>query len=186
MEEFRPVTKEDIPEVTRYYMEYLNSGDIIGDSIRRAYDKGDYYGYKALIDGHTAGYFTFQKNVVFTYPHPGEYDEVIAAAGRRSMDTVDALMVLPGYRRQGLAGRLAKKSREELKDRGINLFMAEIWMYPDGSTPARKIYEKMGKPIFSKAVSDFYRDAHEYGIICPLCGEKCICGALIEIIDVSR
>lgn len=179
------VTEKDADALIADYARFLNGGAYIEESIRQAFADGRYYGDKIVADGQTAGYFTFQKGIVFTYPHPVEFAEVEAVAGNRTIDTVDALFVLPEYRRQGFAGRLVEREREELKSRGVELFVVEIWIYPDGSTPAKRIYEKLGRLIFQKAVKDFYKDAGQYQIICPLCGRECRCGSLIEVIEVA-
>ncbi len=183
--EFTEILPEDIDELIRYYEQYLNGGDFIGTSIRKAAKENRYYGIKALINNETAGYFSFQKGIVLTYPYP-KYEEELRIASKDSViDTVDALMVIPRFRRKGLATELAKRARKELIKRGVTQYMVEIWMYPDGSIPAKKIYESMGRVLYSKAVPDFYKYAHEYGLVCPVCGKICKCGALLEIIDVN-
>ncbi|MCR5432442.1 MAG: GNAT family N-acetyltransferase [Lachnospiraceae bacterium] len=186
MEEYRKTDKNDIDDIMRNYSEYLNSGEYIDGLIRQASDDGMVIGNKVLVDGKTAGYLTFQKRILFTYPHPREYDEVMKVLDGRNAYTIDSLMIFPEYRKRGIARRLVQKGREDLLESGIDLVMVEIWMLPDGTMPARKIYEEMGETIYSKTVKDFYRDLHKYGIKCPVCGTKCRCGAMINLMDISK
>ncbi len=183
--EFTEILPEDIDNLTQCYEQYLNGGDFVVTSIRKAVQENRYYGVKAKIDNETAGYFSFQKGIVLTYPYPKYEKELRKASKDRAIDTVDALMVIPRFRQKGLASELAKRAKKELIKRGVTQYMVEIWMYPDGSTPAKKIYEKMGKVLYSKVAPDFYKYAHEYGLVCPVCGRICKCGALLEIIDIS-
>ena len=42
MIEYRKIQKRDIPLITELYAQYLNSGESISQSIRDAWEKGDY------------------------------------------------------------------------------------------------------------------------------------------------
>ncbi|MCR5282651.1 MAG: GNAT family N-acetyltransferase [Lachnospiraceae bacterium] len=180
------VTKDDLKDIIEYYETYLNSGEAVRSSIRSAFEQGRYFGYKAM-DQDTdkvAGYFTFQEGVLLTYPHADYERELEHATAHRRTVTVDALMVDRGYRARGIAKELARLNLEDLRSRGVELFCVEIWVYPDGSIPAKNVYEAMGKPIYHKLAADFYKDAHTFGISCPICGTHCKCGALLEVIRI--
>ena len=185
MIEYSEMNNEDADELIRFYTEYLNSGDMIEASIRKEINEGKYHGFKAVSDDRTAGFFTFRSGIVLTYPHPEAQKELDEASGGIRTETVDALMVAPEFRRRGLATEMAIRNREMLLDKGIEQFFVEVWIYPDGTQSAKKIYESMGRVIYSKVVPDFYSDSHLFGIECPICGKYCRCGAVLEIIDLT-
>jgi hypothetical protein len=84
--------------------------------------------------------------------------------------------------------------RDELLRRGAAHIVAELWLRGDARqenehhsqilAPVRKYW---GEPREIGEFSDFYRDLDHYGMTCPYCGGgKCVCGALVCIIDLSR
>ncbi len=184
--ELKSITGEDLDEITRYYETYLNSGEKVRNAIKAAFDAGIYYGCRAVSEGETAGYFSFQDGIALTCPHPDLEEELKKETTGLSVATVDAMMVTKDHRGRGIAGQMAAWNLEMLKKRGIEVFAVEIWVYPDGSCPARRIDEKMGKVIWKREIPMFYKDAHRYGISCPICGQNCKCGAVMEIIRVTK
>ena len=181
---YKKVRKEDMDELIGYYEEYLNSGDMVGKSIRTAFSDRGYHGYRAEAGGRTVGYFTFQKGICLTYPHPELMTELREYAADDKIETVDALVVVPGYRRRGIAGAMADLNKEMLTGEGVHRFFVEIWVYPDGKSSAKKVYERMGKVVYSRYVEGFYKDSRKYGLKCPICGIDCKCSAILEIIEM--
>ena len=184
MIDVRFIGNDDMEEVIEYYERYLNSGEMIRKAIRTAFEEERYFGCKAEYDGETAGFFTFLEGSFLTYPHPVLEQEIETWIGGEKVATVDALMVDSAYRKSGIAGQMAALCTKELKERGFKLFLVEIWVYPDGSSPAKRIYEQMGKVLWEKDVPLFYKDAHRYGLSCPICGDHCKCGAILELIGI--
>ncbi|MCR4891430.1 MAG: hypothetical protein K5989_04500 [Lachnospiraceae bacterium] len=176
----------DIPEFISLYEEHLNSGVLTEESVRAAFHRGEYYGFRAVSEGRTGGIFTIVKGIVLTYPHPELDEEIQAAVGEEEIFTCDALLVLPDCRERGVARRLAAKSRDFLLNKGIKRFFAESWIYPDGSDPGLRVFESMGRPILKKHIPLFYKDLDKYGMTCPICGVKCVCGAWIEVLDLTE
>lgn len=178
------ITKNDIDEVILFYEKYLNSGGTIRKAIRTAFENNCYFGCKAADDGDTIGFFTFQEGVALTYPHVELEQEILSFTKTMQIATVDALMVDRRFRERGVAREMAKWSIRELTRRKFTAFLVEVWVYPDGSYPAAKVYEQMGNVIWKKEIPLFYQEAHKYGISCPICGERCQCGAVLEIITI--
>ena len=181
---YREIRACDIPQIVELFALYLNSGESISQSIRDAWASGDFMGYTALADGKIAGFLTLRDGIVFTYPHPELEEEIAGFAEGRKIGYCDALLVLPEHRANGVAEKLAEKSRKLLLSRGYELMMAEIWIYPDGHAPAKTVFESMGKPVLQKRVDGFYRDLAAYGMGCPVCGEHCVCGAWVEVMEL--
>jgi len=184
MTEYLGIGSSDLPVYLDYYEKYLNGGEYVRNKITAAFAQGAYFGIKAVRDGVCAGYFTFMEGLWLTYPHRQAEEEIRAVIKDRRHATVDALMVIPEYRRMGIGHGLCKEVLDCLRMQKIELFLVEIWVYPDGSSPARKIYERMGRSIYKKEIPGFYAGASDYGISCPICGEKCRCGAWLEVIEL--
>ena len=184
MIEVSGIGKDDIEDVIEYYERYLNSGEMIRNGIRTAFEQDRYYGCKAKYNGETAGFFTFLDGIALTYPHPELELKIRSGVRGEKVATVDALMVDKAYRKSGVAHEMSGWCLRELKRRSVKGFLVEAWVYPDGRSPARKVYERMGKVLWEKEVPLFYQDAHHYGIACPICGEHCQCGAVLEVIGI--
>ena len=184
MTEFYEFTASDVPEYIDCYEKYLNSGVHVSENIAALFESGKYFGIKAVCDGECAGFLTLMEGLVLTIPHPEVEEEILSLIGQRRFVTVDAFMVLPEFRDKGIGHTLCEKVNAQLLSKGVELFVVEIWVYPDGSSPALSIYEKMGQCLYKKELPGFYADSSKYGIICPSCGRECRCGACMEVIRV--
>ena len=94
------------------------------------------------------------------------------------------MLVLPGYRHKGIAHELASRVHTLLLQLGYTYLLAETWIYPDGFIPAKPLFESLGKVVWQRRFDGFYRDLKKYDMRCPICGENCICGALIELMEL--
>ncbi len=185
MIEYRPIRGSDIPRIIAYFMQYLNSGQSIADSIRELWDQGVYKGYIALEGEEILGFMTVCPGISFTYPHPELEAELAAAVGEAAVAYCDALLVLPGHRNEGVAHGLALRVQKLLRQQNYDYLLAEAWIYPDGRVPAKAVYETLGEVVWQRNVDGFYRDQDKYGLSCPICGEKCACSACIELIKLG-
>lgn len=184
--EYRDFTEADIERYISDYNKYLNEGVLTADKVKKALARDEYFGSIAEENGEIAGYFTFTDGIAFTYPHKRLQEKVKNAAGSRHINTADALLVIPGFRGRGVATGLAERNKRLLTERKQELFLTEIWIYPDGQSPAKMVYDRMGKVVWSETIPLFYNEAQKYGISCPLCGKNCRCGAYIHVIDVKE
>ena len=184
--EFSAITREDLPELVRLYQEYLNGGDYIDQEARRAFDAGLYFGVKGVEDGRVAGMLGFRKELELTYPHPELEAELMEVIGRRRFCSVDCLLVLPEFRHRGLAHELAASAREELARHEMEVVQAEVWIYPDGESPAKEPLETLGEVFWQRREDRFYPKLKDYGMTCPLCGDRCRCGAWIDLMRVEK
>lgn len=179
------VERTDMVEIIRIYEEYLNSGDYIRQDIIKSFGSDGYFGYKAYCDGKIAGVISGRQGMSLTYPHPDIEEEIRSYTKGHKVYTPDMLVVLPEYRRQKIAGYLVGKMREWMLLTGQELALTELWIYPDGSIPAKTAIGTLGKVIFEKRVPDFYKENDKYSISCPVCGKNCKCGALIRIFQLG-
>ena len=184
MIEYRPIRSADIPQITALYAQYLNSGESISESIRAAWRDGSYMGFAAHEEGKLLGFVTVRRGIVFTYPHPELESELAEVTKGMRTAYCDALVVLPDRRREGTAHVLCAKVRDLLLQISIDHFLAEVWIYPDGTAPAQQAFETVGKVVWKRRIDGFYRDLARYGMSCPVCGTDCVCGAWIELMEL--
>ena len=186
MIEYSEIIRDDLGEVIALYEKYLNSGEYIERSMRKAFDSEEYIGYKACDNGRIVGFFCGQKEIEFTYPHPELEKEIRYFAGNRKLYTPDGLLILDEYRKHGIAGELIRRMKKCLLEKQIELALVELWIYPDGTIPARTPLKDIGEAVYEKRISMFYSRLREYGITCPICGAECKCGALIQLLEVKE
>ncbi len=186
MIEYREIQEKDIPLIIELYNIYLNSGESIAETIRSAWEGGNYSGYIAFSGKEPAGFFTINEGISFTYPHPELEADLKEFCSGKKTGYADAILVLPEYRLDGIAEKLSEKAVPLLLNLGYDYFLAEIWIYPDGTSPAKPVFESMGDVIWQKRVDGFYDELEKYNMECPICGKHCICGAWVEIMDLRR
>lgn len=178
------IEEEELEQVIALYEAHLNSGGYIRNALRTEFHTGDYLGIKACDGDKLVGFFTGQGGIGFTYPHPELEREVLEWAGGRKLYTPDGLFVLEEYRKKGIAGELVRLMKEALLSKNVELALVELWIYPDGSVPAKKPLAGIGKAVWQKEIPLFYKDLKQYQIKCPICGDDCTCGAMIELLEV--
>lgn len=179
------IEEKDLDQVITLYETYLNSGDYIRNAMRTEFYTDDYLGIKACDGDKLVGFFSGQGGIGFTCPHPRLESEIRKVAGDRKLYTPDGLLVLEDYREKGVAGELVRRMKEALLFQQVELALVELWIYPDGSVPAQKPLRGIGKAVYQKKIPLFYRDLKKYNIKCPICGDDCRCGALIELLEVK-
>lgn len=180
--EYSRITKSDLEEIIKLYEKYLNPGEFIQDTIREMFEEEKFVGFQAKDGEKIVGFFFGKEGIDFTYPHPELEKDILSVVGTQKLYTPDGLLVLDEYRNQGIAGELIRRMKDWLKANGMEIALVELWIYPDDSVPAREPLMGLGEVIYEKTIPDFYKDLHKYNVRCPICGEKCTCGALIELI----
>lgn len=184
MVEYSLIEEKDLPKIICMQETYLNSGTYICDTIRNAFVNQNYLGYKACDGNETIGFFSVQEGIAFTYPHEALEQELVDIVKQQKVYTVDGIIVLEKYQNQGIASNLIKQIKKCLLEKGAQLVLIEMWIYPDDTIPAQKPLVELGNAIYEKRLPMFYRDIQKYGIQCPVCGKQCQCGALIQLIEL--
>lgn len=181
---YKKMTKSDFPEWFRLYEEYLNSGDYIEDTLRRSMESPHFVGIKAEDEGKMIGFLSGTDEMEFTYPHEAKYRRIMNVIDDEKYFSPDSLLVLPEYRGNGIADTMMDQMKDILHKKRYKYFAVEIWVYADGRSPARIPYERMGEVLYKERAPLFYRKSKKYGIKCPICGENCKCGALLEVMKL--
>ena len=183
---YEAVTPEDTDEVAALYGEYLNSGIPMQIHEREALLSPDYLGYKAVWNGTIVGLLSATKGLEFTYPHPELEKRIKDFLEDRPVYTADAIIVRENFRHHEVMKWLSRELIPRLYETGYRYLAVEMWVHPDGETPAAKAAGFWGDKVYEEAIPDFYRDLKKYKMVCPLCGEICRCGARINIFRITE
>lgn len=186
MIEYSEINENDLKQIIDLYETYLNSGEYIINSIKEAFETENYLGFKACDGDRIVGFFSGQEGMAFTYPHPELEKEISDFAGSKKIYNPDALFLHEEYRNKGIAKELIRRMKDKILEKNMQLVIVELWIYPNNTVPAKKPLEMFGEIVFQKEVPSFYKDLHKYGVKCPLCGDKCNCGALIIVFNLDN
>ena len=178
---YKPITKDDVGQIIDLTMRYLTHGDYIADEISRSVRKGNYYGVMALEDGNVVGFNAVKRGIEFTLPQPELEAEIAKLVPNELVFNGDTFYVDSRYRRRGIGRELTLIAKDQILALGGRYFLGELWVHPDGSTPASSSNQCYGETVFEQLVPLFYRELPRYGMCCPICGEDCRCGAVIRL-----
>lgn len=184
MIEITPLGIADAEAVIPLYEQNIDGGKYVRDTVYESFMDETFIGYQAKVNGKLVGFFTGSCLLEFTVPHPELEEEIRSITGEQEIFVACSMLVLPEYRHLGIATQFCQRIREDLKAKGIPFFMAEIWIFPDGTIPSRKVYEDIGEIVYQKRVDGFYTEGYRYGVVCSVCGKHCKCGALVTLMKV--
>ncbi len=179
------ITEEDADEVARLYAEHLNSGDSVEEHVKEGIKSPDFIGFKAVCNGKIVGMLTGRGGVDFTYPHPELEERLSKYWEGKKVYTPDSVVVLKEYRHHNIFNELGARLVPTIYERGYEILLTELWIYPNGNVPAEATVRHWGELVHKEDIPMFYKDNEKYGIICPICGKTCTCGARIIIMDVD-
>ena len=175
------VELEDADELANMYEQYLNGGTCLREHVRESIGMKDYVGYKIIDHGQIQGFFTGRPGFDLTYPHPELERKIKDLFQGEPFFSNESILILPDYRHHGLAKTLGEYMVEAIRKKGYHLLLAELWAYPDGTVPADKMTLHWGEVVYEEKISHFYKQLKQYGMTCPVCGEQCVCGAVIRV-----
>ncbi len=189
MIQFQRLTSDDIDMVERLYREYLDNGTMLRERIEEVFIERGTIGCKAVDSetGEIAGIIIDTRGIAFSVENEELTKKVADYVGDADVYTGEALLVTHKYRGMNLAVEMTKKIKEymyeEKEKTGRDIYMLhEMWVYPDGKTPAYKsVNEIYGITEDLGIVKHFYKDYYKQGHLCPVCGKNCICSARITL-----
>lgn len=186
MIEYQRLTKDDLDEMVYFYETYLNEGEFMREQIRNEIEDESFVGFRAVADGKTVGICFGKDTLELTYPHPELEEKIMKAKGNLKMHCVDAMAVDEKYRDHGVSHGLVDAYKKAIWDKGYDVIFGEIWIYPDGQMPVDHPMMNFGKPYWESKEPMYYKDLPKYGMICPVCGKICICGAKLTLYNFER
>ncbi len=180
---FRKMLPTDYDLVLDWYQRYLNSGEYIVKTLSQDMVNPEYIGFIMEDDNECIGIVSAKPNISFTYPKKDLENEIMSYVGDRPIFTLDTIAIDERYRGRQLSYTLGKLLIDSLKDKGIELLLTEYWMIPDGDIPANRFLQKLTKQIYSKKIPMFYTELSNYNMLCPVCGNECVCGAEVLVLE---
>lgn len=178
MYKYTPLEKSDLPEIIKFYKEYLNGGHGVEIHLEEVFDSKDYMGVKCIdSQGTIFGIFSAYKGVEFTCGHLDLVEELENKYKDKNIYTLDMMAVLPEHRNEGIAFKLGLQLKEMLLNRKVQILMAELWRQPTGKLPGKVILDSIGHELEHNYFPDFYLELEKYELSCPICGVPCKCGA---------
>ncbi len=194
MIEYLETNENDIDEIELLYRKHLDNGTALRARLERICCDSETLSLKA-IDSESekiVGVVMYTPGVSFSCSYPEIVKEVEDFAGNIPVYTGEAIFVEDGYRNQHIARSFETKIRQKLADIGkakdTKIYVLhEMWVYPDGSTPAYGLVSSVFKIRHDLGViPHFYRDYFKNGSLCPICGENCVCSARITISEIGE
>jgi GNAT superfamily N-acetyltransferase len=179
------ITMADLDELVKLHGKYLNYGEGIRPHFESMLKKESTIALKYVIDGEMAGLVVYVEGIYFSGGHEDLYARAREMTGDDLTYTGDALLVKNEYRRMGISKALYARLVEELRRKKVVYTVNELWVYPDGSVPAKGALKAFGESVYLGHFENFYRDFHHYGYVCPICGKDCICSAMVYLCKVE-
>ncbi len=184
--DFLPITPADAGSVADIYEQYLNGGEYMRRHVEEGILAQGYVGCKAVCEGEIIGVVSARRGIDMTYPHPEMEECLRKLFPARRFYSLEAMVVLPQFRRHNIMHTLGRHLLPGLYANGCELFFTELWIYPDGDIPADWEVSSWGECVYEEDVPMFYAHLADHGMSCPLCGENCVCGARIKILDMTK
>jgi len=178
-------TLDDIDDISSLNEKYMFYGSAVRPHFEELLQNPDNIALKCTVNGDFAGALTCLKGIALLGNHSELISRIKRLSEGRNIYTGDSVVVKSEYRRLGIAGKLCSGMLEELRNRGAELLLSEIWVYPDGNAPALKTFGSFENHTFLGHFENFYSDLHNLGYTCPVCGVKCACSAIIQLIELA-
>ena len=182
--EISAMTAGDLDTLVKLHEEYINYGEGIRPHFDKLLRDPESVAMKYSLDGEIIGIDIFMRGVMLSNDGHGIAERITQLANGKKIYTADAVLVKREHRKTGVADRLCAATLGEMRRRGVQYILYELWVYPNGYVPARRLVEVFEKKTFLGRYENFYRDFHHFGYVCPVCGEGCVCGAEVYLAEL--
>lgn len=183
---FSPICDEDLKEAVTLHKQYIDYGAGIEKEYEDIRKRGDYCGIK-IIDSknHMIGILIFMPGIIFSTEHSEIETDIRRRYPDKNIYSGQIVAIEKKYRKMHLMKPMFQGAIEQLKAKNVDYVVTELWIHPDGDIPAIKVptYFKSYEHLYD--VEDFYKSYYDKHILCPICGEKCICKAAIYVLEVG-
>jgi len=178
------ITLEDLEVVIALHEEYLNYGEGVRMHFNSILRDPETIALKYTLYNEIAGILIYTKGVALSAGHDHLVKVLEEKARGKNVYTGDAVLVKRGFRSLGIADKLCNAMLQELKSKGSERMVHEFWVHPDGHVPALRMFSVLKNNFYVGRFMNYYRDFHQYGYFCPICGEHCVCAAEIYIAEM--
>lgn len=184
---YKKVEALDIPDMIKLYKIYLNDGEIIDEQITKDFYTDGFIGIKC-VDEHNKmiGVVSAFPGVEFTCGHEALVEEIKALYKGHCIYTTEMIVVIPEFRHLNIGEQMINHFHVALDRTKADYFITELWKEPSGRVPGRLITNILGGEVKHYSIPLFYEALASYGLTCPICGDTCVCGAEISIIDLHQ
>lgn len=181
---YAKIEKSDNAEIIELYKKYINYGDGIVENLNLVLNNDTTFGCKCCDGEKIVGLIIAEKGIAFTGGRMDFTENIIRDSCSKDVFTGTAFIVLEEYRKQGIASKLTCFLLDEMRLKKIEYFALDMWVYPNGITPALLVTRQAKKCYDYGEVKNFYADNYKQNIFCPVCGEKCRCSARIMLLQI--
>ena len=177
---------DDISTLVELHSIYLNYGDGIRPHFELILRDAESICLKyAAGSGEMGGLIIYVKGVALSGGHSDICGRIAEMTGGAPVYTCDAVLLDKKYRGGAVSPLLYRRAKEELFRKGAKYVLHELWVWPDGTIPARRLPETFNETVDLGLFENFYKDFDHYGYFCPLCKGKCTCYAHIYLSKVE-
>jgi hypothetical protein len=181
------MTPDDIFTLVELHSVYLNYGSGIMPHFVPVLEDTENICLKYVArNGEMGGLIVYVKGISLSGGHPEICRRITEMTGGAPAYTCDAVLLDRKYRGGGASSLLYGRAREELLRKGAEYVLHELWVWPDGTTPARRLPETFGETVDLGLFRNFYRNFDHYGYLCPICKGKCVCSARLCLSRCGR
>ena len=180
------ITPLDKEAIITLHEKYLNYGPGVTRYINGIFERNAYIGYKYISDNQIRGVALLEDGIVFTVPHPALAARIRADFPDSVIYSLASYLVCPEYAGHHIGATLIRRCLEDLKHYQNHKLLVEMWVYPDNTKPAVGLERLI--PSFTRYghIPHFYKGQEQYGFYCPVCHEKCVCGAEIVLFHLNE
>lgn len=193
MLEYSQATESDIDEIEVLYRKHLDNGAALRKRLDLVCRDSKTLSCKVVDseNGRLAGLVMYTPGISFSCPYPWLIKEVEDYTADGDVYTGESIFVDDHYRGRNIAHTIEKFSRDKMTEIQSGLgkplyVLHELWVYPNGKTPALRIVEDVFK--VSKdfgIIQGFYKEYYNNGCLCPICGQDCKCSARIVLSKIG-
>lgn len=176
---------EDREQALVLHDKYIDSGRQVVEHYKRLGDDRKFAGVKAVNEaGEMIGSLIFIEGILFSTPHKEIERDILEMYPGKTFYSGDVMVIDKAYRDRHLTRPMFEKGIAMLKEARVDYVAGELWIHPNGSIPGRMIPKYFKNAFHLYDVENFYREYEDWGILCPVCGAHCTCGASIYVLEV--
>ena len=185
---YRPLTKEDYPQVAALTSKYVNAERAYQDYMKSVCDSlGETSAGIAALgeDGILVGAAIAEKGMHLTGGREDFFTQIRADIGAEEIWSGGIIVVEEKYQNKKVGAALLIHLLSYFEEAGVRHLLLEIWVRPDGCAPSEsQLYLARSFTDYG-TVDNFYAEAP--GLedhVCEVCGHPCKCKAKIAVIHV--
>jgi hypothetical protein len=177
---------DDISALVELHAVYLDYGDGVAPHFAAVLRNAENVCLKYVSEnGEMGGLIVYVKGIELSGGHRDLRERIEEMTGGAPTYACDAVLLRKRHRGGGVSPLLYARAKEELLRKGAKYVLHELWVWPDGTVPARRLPSVFGETTELGLFENFYKDFDHYGYHCPICKGKCVCSARLCLSKVA-